>query len=114
MGFTVVDVPEITVNVDVSVPGEVEKSRITATWVLHKFDVYQKKNDDITSGLITDEQLVETDLVSAGPFYNPEGTEIPYSKELMQSLLKKTYFRTALIRSWWKAQLCLNEEAEKN
>ena len=114
MGFTVVDVPEITVNVDVPVPGETDKSRITATWVLHKFDVYQEKNQQITAGLITDEQLVETDLISAGPFYNPEGEEIPYSKELMQSLLKKTYFRTALIRSWWKAQLCLEEQAEKN
>lgn len=114
MGYKVIDVPEITVNVDIAVPGQSEKSRISATWVLHDFEAYQKKNEIISSGQLTDEQLVEEDLISAGPFYDEKGKDIQYSLDLIKKQLQKTYFRQALIRSWWDAQMCRNEAAEKN
>lgn len=114
MGFVVKEIPEITVNVDIEVPGEKEKSRIAATWVLHSFEAYQEKHKLVNDGKLSDEQLVAEDLISAGPFYDDQGVELPYSADLIKNLMGKTYFRTALLCSWWDAQMCRNKVAEKN
>jgi hypothetical protein len=114
MAFIVENVPEITVNVDIKVPGEVEVSRIQATWVLHDFDEFKQMNEKVASGEITDEQLVESDLKNAAPFFDKGNNEIKFSPELVAGLMKKTYFRQPLIRSWWDAQMCRNEASEKN
>jgi hypothetical protein len=114
MGYIVTDTKEITVNVDIKVPGESEISRISATWVLHDYDDFQKRNELIQKGSLTDERLVKEDLIKAGPFFDKNKKEIEFSEGLILDQMKKTFFRQALVVSWWDAQMCRNEYAEKN
>jgi hypothetical protein len=114
MAFIIKQVPDITVPVDIQVPGEAETCRIEARWKLHGFDAARARIEAIQAGKVTDEQLVAEDLLSAGPFRQADGTEIPFSAELAQSLLQMTYVRMPLVQSWFAAQNCRQEASAKN
>lgn len=114
MAFIVKTVPDVTVPVEIMVPGDEAPSRIHARWKLHNFDQFQERMKLAGTGDITDEQLIREDLVHAGPFHDEEGNELPFSHDLVVELLQQTFFRTALIASWYPAQQGRVEAVAKN
>jgi hypothetical protein len=114
MAFIIKQVPDITVPVDILVPGDDQPSRIDARWKLYGFDAAQARVEAINRGDVTDEQVVREDLIHAGPFRDEQGNEIPYSLDLVLEQLQATYFRVPLLRSWFAAQHCRVESAAKN
>ncbi|GAA3704359.1 hypothetical protein GCM10022421_08970 [Oceanisphaera sediminis] len=113
MAFVIKNVPEITVPVDIQVPGEPEKSRIHATWKLYGYDDAQTRIAAIHKGEVTDEQLTE-DLINIGDLSDEQGQPVAFSPELARKLLQMTYVRIPLINSWFSAQQCRAEAAAKN
>lgn len=107
-------IPEITVPVDVQVPGEAELSRIQATWKLHGFDEANARVKAIHAGEIDDQQLVAEDLLGLADVKDEQGKDLAFTPELVVQLMQMTYVRQPLIGSWFAAQSCRAEAAAKN
>ncbi|MFP2768036.1 hypothetical protein [Oceanisphaera sp. KMM 10153] len=107
-------IPDITVPVDIQVPGEAEPSRIQATWKLYDYDEAQARIDKINAQKLDDAQLVADDLRGLSELFDEQGQPVAFTPELAQQLLKKTYVRIPLVRSWFFAQNCRTEAAAKN
>lgn len=112
--FVVKNIPEITVPVDINVPGEDAASRIFATWKLHTYDGVQERRAAIASGEMSDEQVTEADLVNLSDLSDEQGNKLDFTPELVAQLLQMTYVRTPLIQSWFVAQSGRSEAAAKN
>lgn len=112
--FIVKTIPEITVPVDIKVPGEEAVSRIYATWKLHSYDDVQERRAAITSGELSDEQITESDLVNLSDLSDEQGNKLDFTPELVAQLLQITYVRLPLIQSWFAAQQGRSEAAVKN
>lgn len=104
MAFVIKEVPDITVSLEVLTPGDEAVSVLEARWKLYDFPDAKERTDQLQRGLITDEELVAEDLLDLGPFEDEQGKAVPFSQELAQQLLRKSYLRTPLIQSWFKAQ----------
>ncbi|MGP7732931.1 hypothetical protein [Oceanimonas smirnovii] len=107
-------IPDITVPVDIHVPGDAEPSRIQATWRLYEYDAARERTDKIAAGELTDEQVVAEDLLGLSGLFDEQGKPLAFTPELAQKLIKATYIRVPLSRSWFAAQACRTEAAAKN
>lgn len=112
--FVIKTIPDVTVPVDIHVPGEASASRIYATWKLHAFDAAQKTIHAIKSSEITDIQLVDDDLINITELSDEKGQTVAYTPEVAKQLLQMTYVRQPLINSWFAAQQGHSEAAVKN
>lgn len=112
--FVIKAVPEITVPVDIHVPGETAVSRVYATWKLHSFDDAQDKIKAIQLNQVTDDSVVNDDLISLSELYDEQGKPVAYSSDVAKQLLQITYVRIPLMNSWFAAQQGRSEAAEKN
>lgn len=112
--FVIKKIPDIQVPVDIQVPGELEKSRIQATWKLHGFDEANARIKAIQAGEVTDQQLIAEDLINLGDLSDEQGQPASFTPELARQLLQMTYVRIPLINSWFTAQQCRAEAAAKN
>lgn len=114
MTFVLKAVAAVSLDVSIQVPGEKEPSTITATWKLHKWDEFQARFSDMQAGTMTDEDLVEQDLVDLGGIRDEKGEPLPFNPELVQELLQLGYVRRPLIASWFEAQNGRAKAAAKN
>lgn len=112
--FVIKTIPDITVPVDIQVPGEETASRIYATWKLHDFDEAQRRMQAIQRNDITDEQLVADELINLSDLSDEQGQPVAYTPEVAKRLLQMTYVRIPLMSSWFIAQQGRNEAAAKN
>jgi len=111
--FTLKDIPDITVDVPVQVPGEKKASSLQATWTLHDWDEYRKKAEELREGKLSDDDVLK-DLVSLGGIKDEKGKALEYSDDLLKAVLKKTYVRRPLLLSWFAAQEGRQQAAAKN
>lgn len=114
MTFVLKPIPDTAVDVTVHVPGEDKPSTITATWRLHKWDDFQTRIKAMQAGDLSDEQLVEEDLVSLEGIKNEKGDSMAYSKDLADQLMQLGYVRRPLMASWFEAQNGRSKAAAKN
>lgn len=114
MAFVIKTIPDITVPVDIQVPGEPEKSRIYATWKLYGFDEANARIRQTHTGEVNDQQLVAEDLLSLSDLKDEQGNAVEFTPELARQLLQITYVRLPLINSFFTAQQCRVEAAAKN
>lgn len=112
--FVIKNVPEITVPVDIHVPGEEPVSRIYATWKLHSYNGAQERTEAIRRGEVTDEQVVTDDLVNLSDLSDEQGNAVAFTPELALQLLQMTYVRVPLVTSWYAAQQGRSEAVAKN
>ena len=112
--FVLKPIPDTTVEVSIHVPGEDKPSTIEATWKLHKWDDFQARLQAIQDGELTDEQLVEEDLVTLSGIKNEAGEQIAYSKDVAAQLMQLGYVRRPLMASWFEAQNGRAKAAAKN
>lgn len=109
MAFIVKDVPEITVDVEIRQPGRAEPDVFQATWKLHKRDARRAREEEMRNGDLSDEQLIERDLVSISEVRNEAGEPLTALQ-----LLQYAHVERPLILSWFKAQECREASAQKN
>ena len=114
MTFVLKSIPDTTLDVTVHVPGEEKPSTITATWKLHKWDQFQERVKALREGDLSDEALVEQDLITLGGIKDEKGADVPYSKDLAAELLQLGYVRRPLMASWFEAQNGRSQAAAKN
>lgn len=112
--FVLKTIPDTTVEVTIQVPGEDKPSTIEATWRLHKWDDFQARIQAMQAGDLTDEQLVEEDLVTLTGIKNEAGEQIAFSKDIAAQLMQLGYVRRPLMASWFEAQQGRNKAAAKN
>jgi len=112
--FTLKTIPDHTVEVSIQVPGEETTSTIEATWKLHKWDDFQARIQAMQAGELTDEQLVEEDLINLAGIKNENGDSMAYSPDLAAQLMQLGYVRRPLMASWFEAQQGRNKAAAKN
>lgn len=112
--FVLKTIPDTQVDVTIQVPGDDKPSTITATWKLHKWDDFQERVKAMHAGDISDDTLVEEDLVSLEGIKDAEGQDLPYTPELAAQLLQISYVRRPLMASWFEAQNGRSKAAAKN
>lgn len=114
MTFVMKTVASAAIDVAIQVPGEEQPSTITATWKLHSWSEFQARVKELQGGKLTDEQLVELDLIDLGGIKDEKGNDLPHSKELAAQLLELPYVRRPLLASWFDVQNGRSKAAAKN
>lgn len=114
--FQIQSITDIVVPVTIYVPGASEPSTIRARWRLHPVSKSQEimKAQRDTENPLTDEQLVEQDLLDLDDVSDAEGTPVKFSKKLVAQLMEIPYVRRPLVLSWFQAQQGRGEAAAKN
>ncbi|MDN3525635.1 hypothetical protein QWY79_10200 [Halomonas sabkhae] len=114
MTYVLKDIPDIWVDVEIPTPGLDEPEALQARWRLHSFDDYKARVEQIQAGELTDEQVVEDDLLELSGAETADGKPMPHCQELVDDVMSKTYARKALVLSWYKAQEGRAAAATKN
>lgn len=114
MSFVLKDIPDIWVDVEIPTPGLPEPETLQARWRLHPFDDYKDRVEQLQAGDLSDEQVVEEDLLELAGAETADGKPLPHCPELVADVMSKTYARKALVLSWYKAQEGRAAAASKN
>lgn len=112
--FKIQDVTDIVVPVTIEVPGADEPSTIRARWRLHPVSKTQEMMQAQRDNELTDDELVEQDLLGLEDVADAEGNPIKFGKKLVAQLMEIPYVRRPLVLSWFQAQQGRGEAAAKN
>jgi len=112
--FQIQDITDIVVPVTIQVPGAEEPSTIRARWRLHPVSKSQEIMQSQRNGELTDEQLVEQDLLGLEDVTDADGNPVKFGKKLVAQLMDIPYVRRPLVLSWFQAQQGRGEAAAKN
>lgn len=112
--FVLKEIPDVEVDVEIHVPGEAESSTLQARWRLHPWSAFKARVEQIQSGEIDDEHLVEADLLELKGIKDENGEPLAHSPELVAQLMEIGFVRRPLILSWYKAQEGREATAAKN
>lgn len=114
MSFTLKPITDIQVDVSIDVPGADKPSTLTARWRLHPFSEQQRIYDRQKNGEMTDDELVQTDLLDLQGVQDEAGESIDFTPELLSQLMDLPYVRRPLVLSWFQAQQGRAQAAAKN
>ncbi|KAA0015501.1 hypothetical protein F0A16_20660 [Salinicola corii] len=112
--FVKKEISTITVDVTIVDPETGEPNSCQARWKLHPVDASETKIAEINAGNISDEQLVEADLIELLGITDEKGKSVSDDAELREWFLKWPHTRGPLIRSWFNAQSGRAAAAQKN
>ncbi|WP_322528989.1 hypothetical protein R5R73_04940 [Salinicola sp. LHM] len=114
--FQIQSITDIVVPVTIEVPGAKEPSTIRARWRLNSVsktqEIVQAQRDK--ENPLTDDQLVEQDLLGLEDVTDADGNPVSFSTELVAQLMDIPYVRRPLVLSWFQAQAGRGEAAAKN
>lgn len=108
------DITTIKVDVTIVDPETGEPNTCQARWKFYPVDDSQAKIKEINAGNVSDEQLVEDDLVELIGITDAKGKAVADDAELREWFLKWPHTRGPLIRSWFSAQNGYAAAAQKN
>lgn len=108
------DITTIKVDVTIVDPETGEPATCQARWKLHPVDDSQAKVKEINAGNVSDEQLVEDDLVELIGITDDKGKTVADDADLRAWFLKWPHTRRPLITSWFRAQEGYASAAQKN
>lgn len=112
--FVKKEISTITVDVTIVDPESGEPATCKARWKLYPVEDSQAKIKEINAGDVSDEQLVEDDLVELIGITDDKGKAVPDDADLRAWFLKWPHTRAPLIRSWFSAQAGHAAAAQKN
>ncbi|NWO11732.1 hypothetical protein HLV40_15175 [Chromohalobacter salexigens] len=112
--FKIQEVTDIVVPVTIDPPGADEPSTIRARWRLHPVSKTQEMMQAQRDNELTDDELVEQDLLGLEDVADAEGNSIKFDKKLVAQLMEIPYVRRPLVLSWFQAQQGRGEAAAKN
>lgn len=114
MSFVLKKVASVTVDVDIEVPGNKHDSRIRVEYRLRSVTEQQEVFESKNSKRITDDELMQSDIINITGIKDESGAAIPFSSELLAQLMDIIYIRKPLIAGWMRVQAGAVGETEKN
>ncbi|KFF48098.1 hypothetical protein GY26_16020 [Gammaproteobacteria bacterium MFB021] len=112
--FKLVQIPEITVVVEFTVPGQKDTASIDATWRLlrrKEFEAFQQRVDQEQ---LSDEQVLDEMLVKLTGVADEQGDPAADTPELRRAILQEDYVARPLMLSFWTAQQGREKHVAKN
>lgn len=117
MAFKLKQIPDVTLEVPIDVPGDYGKTsrhsikvRYRLRSVAEQRAVFEAPADQRHS----DDELMASDVLDITDIKDADGEPLPFNEDLLEQLMDIAYVRAALVQGWLKAQAGAPASAEKN
>ena len=117
MAFKLKQIPDVTLEVPIDVPGDYGKTsrhsikvRYRLRSVAEQRAVFEAPAEQRPS----DDELMAADVLGITDIKDADGEPLPFNEDLLEQLMDIAYVRAALVQGWLKAQAGAPASAEKN
>lgn len=114
MAFKLKFVPEITLDVEISVPGESAKSTIVVTYKIRPVSEQERIFKATHADKPSNADIMIEDIIHIDGVKDVDGEPLAFNKDILEQLMEIPYVMTALVQGWFKAQAGLQEAKRKN